>query len=265
MLNRKNQTKDADKTIGKIDRNSYEPVYVQLANILSQKIVSGRLNAGERLPSEAGLCELYKVSPMTVRRAISSLVDQGIVSTERGRGTFVKRLDLGTATFKLDDLQQLYDNASSIEVKILGVRLDPADALTAEKLNLPEGERIIHLQRLLNINGRPFFYHYEYLICDISRPVVEAEMEVTSMQGFFEGSGNNLFKKGELNVRAGLMSEEEAKFLKVQMPGAALHLTHIFYDYSDNPMSWGCFVCPSDLLSFNALVGIHTKNPGAST
>ncbi|MGD9212605.1 MAG: GntR family transcriptional regulator [Desulfobacteraceae bacterium] len=235
------------------------PVYVQLANLLSQEIASGELTAGEQLPSEAGICKLYDVSPMTVRRAISLLVDQGVVSTQRGRGTFVRKLDLGAATFKFNDLQELYDNASSIEVKILEVRLDPADAQTAKTLNLPKGEKVIHLKRLLNIDNQPHFYQKEYLICDIHKPVVEAEMEVTSMQSFFEGSGNNLFKWGELNVRAGLMTEEEAKFLEVDMPAAAMHLTHIFYDYSDRPMSWGRFVCRSDLVSFNAMVGINVK------
>ena len=233
-----------------------------MANLLSLKLAYGQLSAGEPPPYEAGSCELYKISPMTVRRTINLLVNQGIVSTERGRGTFVKRLDMGAATFRFDDLQQLYDNASFVEVKILGVNLVRADAVTAKKLDLPEGEKIIHLRRLLNIDKQPFFYHYEYLICDVHQPVVEAEMEVTSMQGFFEGSGNNLFKRGELNVRAGLLSEEEAKLLMVPLPAAALHLTHIFYDFADRPMSWGRFICPSSQISFNASVGINIKKPG---
>ncbi len=250
-----------EKQTRQIDRDSYEPVYVQLANILSTQIATGELETGERIPSESGLCKLYKVSPMTVRRAINLLVDKGVVVTERGRGTYVKQLNLSSAVFKFADFRQFYDDPSAIEVKILEVSLTPADAIIAEKLALPEGERAIHLRRLLKVYGEPFIYHYEYLVCDVNKPIVEAELEVTSMQGFFEGCGNDLFKRGELNVRAELVSIEEANLLKLDRPAAAINLTHIFYDHSDRPLSWGCFVCPSDRLTFNSFVGMNITGP----
>ena len=56
-----------------IDRTSYEPAYVQLVNILSHAIASGQYRAGDQLPTEAELCAVYDVSPMTVRRAIGVL------------------------------------------------------------------------------------------------------------------------------------------------------------------------------------------------
>jgi len=71
-----------------IDRDSYEPAYTQLANILRRGMAAGIFRSGDRLHSEAQLCEHYRVSPMTVRRAINTLVDQGVVSVEQGRGTF---------------------------------------------------------------------------------------------------------------------------------------------------------------------------------
>ena len=72
-----------------IDRESYEPAYAQLVRILIGQIAAGEFRPGDRLPSEAQLCERYAVSPMTVRRVINILADQGLVTAERGRGTFV--------------------------------------------------------------------------------------------------------------------------------------------------------------------------------
>ena len=69
-----------------IDRSSYEPAYAQLVNILRQSMSSGILRPGDQLPSEAQLCERYGVSPMTVRRAINMLVDQGSASAIAGTG-----------------------------------------------------------------------------------------------------------------------------------------------------------------------------------
>ena len=191
---------------------------------------------------------------MTVRRAISLLVEQGVVSTERGRGTYVRQLELSAATFNIDELRKLYDNAASVEVKILEVRLVPADPITAHNLAIPEGERTISLRRLLNTDGKPLFYHYEYLACDIHNPIVEAELEATSLQGLFEGTGHNLFKWGELNMRADIMSERrgkdssDANALRRSLPdpcvlqfrGPALELGQICLPQRSAEIRYGC-------------------------
>ena len=78
-----------------IDRTASEPAYAQLAFILRSQIASGMFRPGDQLPSEAQLCRRYDVSPMTVRRSINLLSDQGVVNTAQGRGTFVKPLQLG--------------------------------------------------------------------------------------------------------------------------------------------------------------------------
>ena len=69
----------ANESIATIDRNSYEPAYAQLVRILLGQIAAGEFRPGDRLPSEAQLCERYGVSPMTVRRVINILADQSVV------------------------------------------------------------------------------------------------------------------------------------------------------------------------------------------
>lgn len=68
----------------KIDREAYEPAYAQLANILRRQIAEGAYRPGDQLPSEAQLCRLYGISPMTVRRSINLLADQGWSAPSRG-------------------------------------------------------------------------------------------------------------------------------------------------------------------------------------
>jgi GntR family transcriptional regulator len=240
-----------------LDRSSYEPAYIQLVNILKKQIANGQFRASNRLPSESELCAQFKVSPMTVRRAINILAEQGIVVTERGRGTFVKQPRLGTATFHLREMQTLLGDPSLTNVSLLGVNLTAADDRVAEKLKKRRGEKVIYIRRLLNIDGEPAFYHREYIVYDARRPILEAEMEVTSLEGLFSGRGSSVFKVGELTVSATLMDEEEARILKVKAPASAMSLTHLFFDYDDRPVSWGWFICRSDKLLFKTKVGIQ--------
>ena len=241
-----------------IDRDSYEPAYAQLANILRRQVAAGTFRPGDQLPSEAMLCQSYQVSPMTVRRTINLLAEEGVVTTFQGRGTFVKALELGRAAFDLQELQDLF-NDSAMAVKLLGVRIVSADERTARKLNLAVGERTIYIRRLLTINDEPAFYHREYLVYDPTRPIVEAEMEVTALRGLFDGTGSAMLKRGELSVEACLLNEDEANLLQTPLPTAALYLEHLFYDFDDQPVSWGWFVCRSDYMRFTTRVGISDE------
>jgi GntR family transcriptional regulator len=180
-----------------------------------------------------------------------------VVSTAQGRGTFVRALELTTATFDLRELQELLDDTQNAEVRLLDVRVVLADERTARKLQLEPGAPTIYLRRLLSKAGRPVFYHRTYLLCDPTRPIVEAEMDVTSLQGLFSPTDQTLLKNGHLTIESTLMNAEEADLLHVSLPAAAFYLEHLFYDYQDQPVSWGWFIFPSSFLKFSACVGLH--------
>ncbi len=237
-----------------IDRDSFEPAYVQLVNILSHAISTGQFRAGDQLPTEAELCAAYDLSPMTVRRAIGVLLDRGAVSTTRGRGTFVKPPQLAAATFELSEFHDLLGDPR-VEARVLEARVVPAGKRAAENLGVPEGTRVISIRRLLQRGDEPLFYHRESLLYDPAEPTVEAELGVTSLRDLFEGGAGAGPKRGELVVHASVLTEEEARYVERPAGSAALVLEHVFYGYDDRPMSWGRFVCRGDLLQFRARIG----------
>jgi DNA-binding GntR family transcriptional regulator len=239
-----------------IDRDSYEPAYAQLAGILRRQIAEGAYRPGDQLPSEAQLCRLYGISPMTVRRSINMLSDQGVVSTAQGRGTFVRPLELGTAIFDLQELQGLFSDGEATDIKLLDARIVSADERTARKLGICVGDPAIYIRRLFKREGQPIFYHRAYLVYNPTRPIVEAEIDVTSLQGLFANADNTLLKRGELTIESTLMNEEEARVLNNALPAAAFLLEHLFYDFEDRPVSWGWFIFRSDHLHFRTQVGI---------
>ena len=197
---------------------------------------------------------------MTVRRSINLLADQYVVSTAQGRGTFVKALELSAASFDLQELQELFRQDAGTRIRLLDVRIVPADVSTAHKLDINVGENTIYIRRLLTKDEDPIFHHREHLIYDPKSPIVEAEMDVTSLQGLFANNIDNaLLKRGELTVKATLMTEEEANILQTPLPSAAFCLEHIFYDFDDRPISVGCFICRADRMHFTTKVGLVDK------
>jgi GntR family transcriptional regulator len=242
--------------IAAIDRSSYEPAYAQLARILLRQVATGEFRPGDRLPSEAQLCERYGVSPMTVRRVVNILADQGVVIAEQGRGTFVKPLELSTATFDLDRLQQLFRKEGQSRVKLSEVRISSAHERTARKLAIEVGDRIVYIRRLILQGEEPVLLHREHVIYDPTRPIIEAEMEVTALRGLFTGGGESDLKRGDLTIDATVLTKGEAALLHSEAGVPAFRLEHIFYDFDDRPVSWGWFICTGDHLRFTATIGV---------
>lgn len=246
-----------EKPVLSIDRDSYEPAYAQLVRILLSQIAAGEFRSGDRLPSEAQLCQRYGVSPMTVRRAVNILTDQGVVIAEQGRGTFVKPLELGTATFNLDSLQRFFREDSQANVKILEARIVPATARTARKLDVEIGDRTVFIRRLIYQEMQPVLLHREHVIYNPTRPIVEAEMEVTALRGLFSGGCESDLKRGDLAIDVTALTTEEAALLQTAAGLPAFRLEHIFYDFDNEPVSWGWFICAGERLRFTTTIGVH--------
>lgn len=246
---------------GSIDRESYEPAYVQLVNLLKQSVAAGALRPGDQLPSEAQLCQRFGVSPMTVRRAINILADQGVVSAQQGKGTYVRAVAMGEATFALNGLPGLFGNQADTVVRLLETRVIKADEVTAARLALPPGSRVIFIRRLLFSGGEPAFVHRGYLVYDPARPIVESEMEGTALHALFSGHGGTLLKRGELCIEATLLTDEEARLLEAPQPMPAFRIEHLFFDFAERPISWGWFIGRADRLRFTTRVGLPAPAP----
>ncbi len=65
------------------------PIYIQISEVITLKIISNEFKPGERLPSVRDLALLAKVNPNTMQKALSYLEDIKLVTTERTNGKFV--------------------------------------------------------------------------------------------------------------------------------------------------------------------------------
>ncbi|MFH1152932.1 MAG: GntR family transcriptional regulator [Pseudomonadota bacterium] len=238
-----------------VDRASHEPAYVQICTILKNQITRGEYLPGQRLPSESTLCRMNHVSPMTVRRSIKLLIDQGVVTTVQGSGTFVSKPDIESTTFSLKGFYGLFKDRKKTKVKLLEVKTMKADEDAAAKLQVNVGDRIILLSRILLREGDPIIYHREYLVYDPTRPSIEWEMEINSLHGLFERTGQTNLKRGHFTVEAMVLNQEEADRLGTMALQPAFRLEHVFYDFDEAPFSWGQFICRGDQLRFEASVG----------
>jgi len=75
-----------------LDPDLPTPLHQQLAQRLRQQITSGVWNEGDAISSEHELCKTWRVSRVTVRKALETLAQQGLIVRRTGSGTFVQEL-----------------------------------------------------------------------------------------------------------------------------------------------------------------------------
>ncbi len=238
------------------NERSREPAYLLIANEIAEQIGAGFYRAGDQLPTEAQLRSHYGVSPMTVRRAINILLERGLVSTTQGKGTFVRSLDMGEAIFHLQEITDLWVDDASVEVLLLKARIIAADDAVAEKLELSPGDRIVHLRRLVKRNGVPLVYQLEHVVYDAHRPLVEAELQVTSLEGLLRSPLVVGVPSGRLTIQAVSLDAEAAAALKVCEGSPAFCLESLFHDFDGRPVSWGNFLCRADQFRLTSQLGV---------
>jgi GntR family transcriptional regulator len=132
------------------------PIYQRISDDLEARIVSGELLPGERFPSERQLSEEHGASRMTVRQALRTLAERGLVETRNGLGTFVglRRIEqpLNTLSGFTDAMARRGLAASSI---VLGTGTAPADAEAARALGVGERTEVHRLVRVRLVDGEP--------------------------------------------------------------------------------------------------------------
>src|SRR3984893_15337142 len=119
--------------------NDHLPLYAQVENVIIDRISDGSLTPGTRLPSEDDLVQEHAVSRTTIRAAIQSLVQRGLVEIRRGKGTFVTQpkitQELTELTGFVEDMQALGRQAKA---KVLAQQVLAANQVVAPPLGIPQ-------------------------------------------------------------------------------------------------------------------------------
>lgn len=130
--------KATDLTVGRMDRNDRRVIGQQVVARILELIRTGSLRAGDRLPPERELIEIFGISRPSLREALRALSMLGVITSLHGGGAYVSDLDARTLLAPLDfylsltkaNFADAFDSRRVIEIEIArraAVRATPAD------------------------------------------------------------------------------------------------------------------------------------------
>jgi GntR family transcriptional regulator len=150
-----------------LNPNISTPLYTQLADHFRQMIESGKMQPGDRFPSEIDLAQRYGIARITVRKAIADLVEAGLLTRRQGKGTFITppKIDrelVNVASFT-DRMQARGLHAGA---KTLSVTVVPATPKLVRLFAASEDAQVISIERLRLSNQEPVVLETSYLLSE---------------------------------------------------------------------------------------------------
>jgi len=159
----------------------------KLAQSLVEEISRGKLKQGAQLPTEAELCELHGVSRITVRRALESLQQRGLIERIAGKGTFVSGRSK-IANWQLDsieDLVQFIADTRTEVPKILRWEMVKPIAEARRFLGL-SGEKTYLMLAVRYIEKKPIYIVEGYLPLSIGNQITLQDLQKATPVELYE-------------------------------------------------------------------------------
>ena len=232
----------------KADPDSNTPLYLQVANMLSDGIAGGEWRANQALPSERALSELLAISRVTARKAIDMLCERGMLTRKRGSGTYITpRLEqpLSRLTSFSEELRQRGFTAGS---RWLQRDIGTAAPLELLSLGLSPHMPVARLRRLRTADD------VVMAIETTTIPVLylpDPRQVSDSLYGYLESRGT-IPMRALQHIRAVNASAEQARLAKIREGEAMLHITRVSYLDNGAAVELTHSYCRSDYYEFVA-------------
>lgn len=155
-----------------------KPLYEQLADKLTRYIQDGRLQPGDRLPTEAELGEMFGVSRITVRQGLAILTRNGLIERFPSRGSFVLERK-STGSWELGSINDLVQLGKDTSTKIASWELVQPPADIAEFF--ASAEPVYKLQAVRYKSAVPLYFAENYLLRSIGERIQAQDLETRTM------------------------------------------------------------------------------------
>lgn len=245
--------------MGILKENTGIPLYVQLVAELRAKMSAGDYLPGQKIPPESELCREFQVSRITIRRAVKTLVDERLLTTKQGKGTFVNAVKIGRRLPKLysfsDDMRELGLEPSS---RILEQALAEADPETATLLDLPGADRLVNrITRVRMANRIPILLERTFIPHHLCPGLLELSFDHQSLYHTLSERYRLELDRAEETYEVRLLTATEAKELGCKRSLPAFSIQRLAYGKDGGVVELTRSVGRGDLLRFSVQLIPH--------
>ena len=213
--------------------------WTRIRDTLSDDIRSGRLSAGDQLPTETQLADRFEIGRHSVRRGLEALARDGKISIEQGRGTFVA--EAPRLTYQIGKRTRLRRNlipqGVGVTSRLLSASRVSAPDHVAKALLLNSGAKVTESQRITLANDLPVAFGCAYHCAERFPDFAERRDVLGSTTETYRSFGIDDYLRQHTSIFARSAKTEEAKTLKQHPDVPVLVVTAIDATPDGTPIS----------------------------
>lgn len=240
-------------------REDGTPYYVQLAAIIRRQIADGSWEIGDRLPTLKELIATYGVSSMTVRHAIASLEREGLISAERGRGTFVtaKPESLDSVPYDLNRFSGPGADTLSFQVVTLRPAQEELRILEEDGIALPGYQ---YMKRTFSSDGQPYNIGEYFIADDAFQKIAESRWANELVSPLLYDTKEVGLSRVRQKFRVISSMPREAAELRIQTNDPVIQVRRIFLNKRNEVLCLAQLVYRTDGVVFDMNIDISDKD-----
>ena len=252
---------DAD-LLKRADGDGGQPLYVQLAQTIGERIANGAYAVGSLLPTEAELGNAFGVSRYTVRQAIQHLRAQGLVSARKGVGTRVEAQEAAPSyTQSMRSLGELLQYATETRLDVIAIEEVAARGRLAEMLGCRPKKPWMRIAGVRHgQGGEPPHCFNEVLIDGAYRAIADdasaddASTLRTAVWALIEQRFGETVVEVDQEIEATVLDEEMARLLEAEAGEPALRFTRRYYVTGRRLVELSISIHPADRFSYKMTI-----------
>ena len=232
-----------------LKQDAITPLYVQLMEELETSIRNGVYKPGDKIMTEAEMAKEYGVSLITVRKAVGSLMEKGLVVRKQGKGTFVTKPKYSRNMKKLQSFTEMCEQMGvKPGAQVLENRLIMADKKVADRLGIEPGSNVVYISRLRLADGEPVQVEKSYFPLKYAF-LLEEDLNNGSMFECLKEKAGAKVASSEKMIELCRATAEEAALMDVKKGGYLLFVKSTAYDENGEPMYAGIQLINGDRFS----------------
>jgi DNA-binding GntR family transcriptional regulator len=214
-----------------------DPLWIQAVNLVKEEIASGNLQPGMRLPPERDLCLQLSISRVTLRKALTELVKEDVLSSSHGRGWYVN----ATVARKEwpNSLESFSETATRMGLqassRVLRAETTPATLDEAEALGIAPGTPLFHLDRVRLLSAVPIAVDRTHIPTRLVPGLASTDFTSTSFYSKISEAGLDM-RRADSTIEAREADPIVAEHLDLAIGKPILVLRQIVLDDLDKPL-----------------------------
>lgn len=191
-------------------------MYIKIHNQIKRDIENKKYVVGQRIPAERQLALKFNVSRMTLRQAIKTLEDEGILERRLGSGTYVasqKVQEKMSGVMSFTDITR--SNGQVPSSKLISYRVTKPSLSEKEKLNIKDTDNVLRMERVRSADGVPICYEVATIPYNLVEDFSKEEVS-TSLYDTLKKKGGYEIGNVTENIGASVASENDARLLSVR-------------------------------------------------